>query len=270
MIRIALAQMQSGSNIDENISRSESLHAQAVKGSADLLVYPEYQLYLPDYTKRDDVFRAGLKIRSILTGFIGSLRVPALINYPEIYGDKIYNTSAFVRDSKIQWKYRKIHLFNAFSRKEGEVFSPGRKFQAGGILNDMNFSTLTCYDLRFPELSRYFAVTGGELLIYQAGWFSGQNKADQWLTLLKATAIQNGLYVAGSSQTGPKFVGNSVVYNPDGRMIAHEKEVEGVIFADVSREAVLRYRADSALLSARREDLYALTIRRNPIRSKEG
>ncbi|MGC8515868.1 MAG: nitrilase-related carbon-nitrogen hydrolase [Thermoplasmata archaeon] len=263
MVRIAVAQMQSSDNIDENISKSMSLHAKAEEGSADLIAYPEYQLYLADYSKRDDAYLAGKKIRNILPGFLDSLRVPALINYPELYGDRIYNTSAFVRDSKIQWKYRKIHLFNAYTRREGDVFSAGRKLQPGGLMNDVKFSTLICYDLRFPELSRYFAISGGELLIYQAGWFSGENKADQWLTLLKATAIQNGLYVAGAGQTGPKFTGNSVIFDPDGRMIAHEREREGVIFADVSKDSVMRYRNDSALLSARRDDVYSLRMHIN-------
>ena len=263
MIRIAVAQMQSNENVDENISRSLSLHAKAENGSADLIAYPEYQLYLADYSKKDEAFLAGKKIRNILPGFLDALRVPALINYPEVNGDRIYNTSAFVRDSKIQWKYRKIHLFNAFSRREGGVFSAGRKLQPGELMNEVKFSTLICYDLRFPELSRYFAISGGELLFYQAGWFGGENKADQWLTLLKATAIQNGLYVAGAAQTGPGFTGNSVVFDPDGKMIAYEKEKEGVIFADVSKDKVLRYRNDSALLSARRDDIYSLRIRRN-------
>jgi predicted amidohydrolase len=265
MIRIALAQMQSSESIEDNISKSEYLHAQAEQGSADIIAYPEYQLYLPDYTKRDEVLLAGKKIRRVLSGFLEKLRIPALINYPEIYGNRIYNTSAFVRDSKIQWKYRKIHLFNAFSRREGDVFSSGRKLQLCRMLNEVNFCTLTCYDLRFPELSRYFAISGGELLFYQAGWFNGENKADQWLTLLKATAIQNGLYVAGSGQTGPKFAGNTVVFDPDGRMVAHEKEREGVIFADVSRDAVIRYREDSGLLSSRRDNIYSLTIHKNSI-----
>lgn len=260
MVRIAVAQMQSSDDVDENINKSISLHAKAERGSADLIAYPEYQLYLADYSKRDDAYLAGKRVHNILPGFLDSLRVPALINYPEVYGNRIYNTSAFVRDSKIQWKYRKIHLFNAFSRKEGDVFSAGRKFQLGGLANEVKFSTLTCYDLRFPELSRYFAISGGELLIYQAGWFSGENKADQWLTLLKATAIQDGLYVAGAGQTGPKFTGNSVVFDPDGRMVAHERKREGVIFADVSKDSVMRYRNDSALLSARRDDIYSLRM----------
>lgn len=263
MLRVAVAQMQSSRDIDHNIRKSQELHAEAEKGSADMIAYPEYQLYLADYSKRDEALLAGKKIRKILPDFIRSLRIPALINYPEIYGDRIYNTSAFVNNGKIQWKYRKIHLFNAFSRREEDVFAAGRMIQQGGMLNDIMFSTLTCYDLRFPELSRIFAISGGELLFYQAGWFSGENKADQWLTLLKATAIHNGLYVAGAAQTGSMFTGNSVVFDPDGRMIAHEKDAEGVILADVSSDTVKRYRIDTAAISARRDDVYFLGIRRS-------
>jgi predicted amidohydrolase len=48
-------------------------------------------------------------------------------------------------------------------------------------------------------------------------------------------------------------------------MVAHEKEREGVIFADVSRDAVIRYREDSGLLSGRRDNIYSLTIHKNSI-----
>ncbi len=91
----------------------------------------------------------------------------------------------------------------------------------------------------------------------------GENKADQWLTLLKATAIHNGLYVAGAAQTGSMFTGNSVVFDPDGRMIAHEKDAEGVLLADISSDTVKRYRIDTAAISARRDDVYFLGIRRS-------
>ncbi len=258
MLRIAAAQMQSTNDPEENIRKSKMLMQEAAKLSAGLVVYPEYQLFLPDYSKPEEAVIAATSLHEMLPEFIHSLKIPAIINYPEIDGNRIYNTSAFVRAGALEWKYRKMHLFNAFSRREGNIFSPGNRMSQVGLLGDVAFSTYICYDLRFPELARIFALSGGSLLIYQAGWFNGDRKVEQWLSLLKATAIQDGLYVVGSAQTGTAFSGNSAIFDPNGDMIAHEELRERVIVADISRDLVESYRKDSGVLSARRDDVYSL------------
>lgn len=258
MLRIAVAQMQSGNDPEENMRRSRSLMEESAKRSAELVVYPEYQLFLPDYSKREEAKLAAISLQKMLPDFLHSLKIPAIINYPEIAGDRIYNTSSYVRNGVLEWKYRKLHLFNAFSRSEGNIFSPGNRISQGSLIKGIAFSSYICYDLRFPELARIFALSGGSLLFYQAGWFKGERKVDQWLTLLRATAIQNGMYVAGSAQSGPAFSGNSAVFDPNGDLIAHEERSETVIIADISMDLVESYRIDSGVLTARREDVYSL------------
>ena len=48
-----------------------------------------------------------------------------------------------------------------------------------------------CYDLRFPELARYEALSGAQIMLYPAAWVKGEGKFMQWETLLRARAIEN-------------------------------------------------------------------------------
>ena len=78
---------------------------------------------------------------------------------------------------------------------------------------------------------------------------------------LRIPGINKGIAIKKYSAGMKKLIAGDD--NTDGKMIAYEKEKEGVIFADVSKDKVLRYRNDSALLSARRDDIYSLRIHRN-------
>ncbi len=250
--------MSSSDDIEENISKSIGFAKEAQARGSEIIAFPEYQLYLPDYSDRKKVLKAAESLEPILQDYVRRLAIPSLINYPELSGDRIYNTTAFVQEKMIQWKYRKLHLFNAFSYREGDVYAPGTMMPPVTRVQDVAFSTYTCYDLRFPELARSCAISGGSLLFFQAGWFRGERKRDQWLTLLRARAIENGLYVAGSAQSGKLFTGNSAIFDPNGDMLAHIEENEGIILADISKEKVDSYRSESGVISARRDDIYSL------------
>lgn len=75
---------------------------------------------------------------------------------------------------------------------------------------------MTCYDLRFPEVSRVLADTGAHVILVAAEWVRGPLKEDHWRTLLHARAIENTLYVAGADHPPPLGVGHSVVVDPQG------------------------------------------------------
>jgi predicted amidohydrolase len=55
-----------------------------------------------------------------------------------------------------------------------------------------------CYDLRFPELFRYLAFQGADVMLLPSAWYAGTLKEDHWFTLLRARAIENTCYVVES------------------------------------------------------------------------
>lgn len=75
-----------------------------------------------------------------------------------------------------------------------------------------------CYDLRFPELYRFYGKEKGEILINIANW--PITRIEHWRTLLKARAIENQAFVVGVNRTGKdpqlQYNGCSSIFNPMG------------------------------------------------------
>lgn len=146
--------------------------------------------------------------------------------------DKYFNRHYFVKKDKEAY-YDKEHLFSLSD--EAKVLSKGEKKNVVISYKDLNIKILTCYDLRFP-LSSMNAYNGKflyDLLIYVASW--PQSRKEQWLTLLKARAIENQSYVIGVNRVGEdankiKYSGDSCIINTKGEMIPPIKNVEDKIF----------------------------------------
>lgn len=113
-----------------------------------------------------------------------------------------------------------------------------------------------CYDLRFPELFRAATVRGANLLVVIASWPAVRD--DHWVTLLKARAIENLAYVVGVNRCGndPKLYhsGRSMIYDPQGRVLADAGVEEGWIEAQVDLQPLLDWRRGFPALDDVRRD----------------
>jgi omega-amidase len=113
-----------------------------------------------------------------------------------------------------------------------------------------------CYDLRFPELFRRAAERGANLIVVIASW--PVTRADHWVTLLKARAIENLAYVVGVNRCGqdPKHYhsGRSVVYDPHGRVMADAGVEEGWMEAQLELQPLTDWRRSFPALSDMRHD----------------
>ncbi len=119
---------------------------------------------------------------------------------------------------------------------------------------------LVCYDLRFPELARAYAVAGAEMLLLAAAW--PQARRAHWDLLLQARAVENLLFMAavnrvGEGRFGP-FGGGSAVIAPDGRVVARAEQHPQVLLATVDLAQVAARRAAFPALDDRRPSCYAL------------
>ncbi|HQZ12220.1 MAG TPA: nitrilase-related carbon-nitrogen hydrolase, partial [Devosia sp.] len=75
--------------------------------------------------------------------------------------------------------YRKLHLFRLMA--EDQYLQPG----ASGVVVDTPWGKMglaICYDLRFPELFRRYALEGARLMLAPAGW--PHPRREHWRTLL--------------------------------------------------------------------------------------
>ncbi|MDS0256733.1 amidohydrolase, partial [Thermoplasmatales archaeon AK] len=191
-MKLALVQMESTADKKKNLEHSLELARQAIKESPRVIIFPEYQMLLPDFSDPDSVRKNAEPLEGPFTSAFKDLakksRTYLMINIVEqnIYSLKPFNTSVLIDDMGIiVGKYRKAHLFDAYSFHEGNAFEPGRDRLHPLEIPDVSFGTQICYDLRFPEPSRVLRLMGSGILTYQAGWFSGERKLDTWRTLLR-------------------------------------------------------------------------------------
>ncbi len=158
-------------------------------------------------------------------------------------GDKFYNRLLFVTPKGEVTHYDKRHLHSMSG--EHTVYSRGKE-RVILSYREFNFNMQVCYDLRFPVWSRNRGDS--DVIIYSANWPVVRSQV--WKTLLVARAIENQCYVigvnrVGTNPDGTSYSGDSVIISPKGETIASlEPFAEGVVTAELSREALDRYRAD--------------------------
>lgn len=133
--------------------------------------------------------------------------------------------------------YRKIHPFSYSD--EDKNYTKGKEPVITSI-NEFSTGLSICYDLRFPELFRFYGKKKVELILVIANW--PVPRIEHWWALLKARAIENLCYVAGVNRVGsdPKSVysGFSSVYDPMGNELITSENMEEIITAEIYIDVV--------------------------------
>jgi predicted amidohydrolase len=150
---------------------------------------------------------------------------------------------AVAPDGSLLARYAKVQPFTGGD--EHLVHQPGNRvvtFAWRGLC----IAPLICYDLRFPELAREAVRQGADVLIYIASW--PVKRAQHWVTLLQARAIENLAWVIGVNRCGtdPSFSypGRSLVIDPHGNILADAADREGVLESCVDLDVVQQWRSD--------------------------
>lgn len=258
-VGVAVVQFTPGDDRVHNRDVAAALIAVAAARGARLVVLPEYSSYFTDPLGPSFARNA-----EPLDGeFVQSLQAAArehevfvIAGLVEQTGvrDKFANTLVAVGPTgETLAVYRKQHLYDAFGSTESDWVVPGdlalpEVFEVDGLRIGMQ----TCYDLRFPEVTRRLADAGAELVAVPAEWVRGPLKEQHWSTLLAARAIENTLYVAAADHAPPIGVGSSAIIDPMGVVLAGLGETSGVAVAEASAERVQDVRRRNPALALRR------------------
>lgn len=153
-------------------------------------------------------------------------------------GGQYFNRARVIDHGKVLGDYRKIHLFSP--NAENKFFSPG----AAPLVVDSSLCRLgvvICYDLRFPELIRYYFYQGITALVVPSQW--PEARSSHWRVLLKARAIENEIFVLGCNRTGVEpslkngdqlaFPGDSRIIDPMGEVLAAGAGENGPLIAEI-------------------------------------
>ena len=154
-------------------------------------------------------------------------------------GEHYYNRLYFVKPSgEVEW-YDKHHLFSVGG--EDERFTAGDR-RVVVAWRGVRYLLEICYDLRFPVWSRQRGDY--DAIIYSALWPKPRRAV--WRTLLQARAIENQAWVVGVNRVGSEpeleYVGDSMVVDHMGRIMADAEDCECVEVVEFESEDIERFR----------------------------
>lgn len=168
---------------------------------------------------------------------------------------RVFNTVVVVGPDGLAAAYRKVHLFDAMGGRESIRVAPGDPARLPTVeVGPVTVGIVTCYDLRFPELTRALVDGGATLLAVPAHWYDGPGKGEVFATLVRARAIESTAYVAAACKPGDECVGRSAIVDPAGQVLAELGAAEdgALAVAEVTAERVAQVRQMLPVLQHRR------------------
>jgi len=259
-MRIAVAQILSGTNPADNLQLVREYTGRAADAGATLVVFPEATMC-----------RFGVPLAPIAEPVDGPWadgvrRIAADANITVIVGmftpaddGRVANTLLAAgpgSPNQPDTHYDKIHLYDAFGFTESRTVAPGR----GPVVitvDGVGVGLSTCYDIRFPELFTTLARRGAQLITVSASWASGRGKLEQWTLLARARALDSTSYIVAAGQadpgeplasSAPTGVGGSLVVSPFGEVVASAGADPQLLVADLALDQVAKARETIAVL----------------------
>ncbi len=281
--KIALLQMSLGKNPDDNLKKAAAWIERAAKKGAKVICLPE--LFRTQYfCQTEDIknFELAENIPGPSTELISKtakkLKVVVIVTVFEKRAPGVYHNSAVIinADGKIIGHYRKMHIPDDPSYYEKFYFAPGDLGFKSFKTKYGNIGMMICWDQWYPEGARLTALQGADVLFYPTaiGWHPREKKEhgkaqfESWITIQRAHAIANGVYVAAVNRVGLEkdsiksagieFWGSSFVADPQGVIIAQASaNKEEILYAEINLNRIEYIRHNWPFLRDRRIDAYS-------------
>jgi predicted amidohydrolase len=275
MTRIAVFQSTTGIDPASNARALAGAIENAASGGAEMLFTPEMSGLLDRDSARaakhlrpqeqDEVLAACCEAasRHRIWLHLGSLAV--------LVDDGKVANRAFVvdREGKIRATYDKLHLFDVDlptgeSWRESNVYSAGKGVVLVNGTPVGKLGLTICYDLRFPGLFARLAEADADVIAVPAAFTVPTGKA-HWHVLLRARAIEAGLFVVAAAQVGHhedgrNTFGHSLVVDPWGEVLLDMADEPGVGFAEIDLKRISDVRSRIPALNHRRPIPDAVTL----------
>ncbi len=257
--KIALGQMcvQPGEPA-KNLATASALICEAAAQQADIVLLPE--LWHSGY----DLSNAARYATPTDAGVFREIAGLAAAHHIAVFGSCLsemtpgrYGNTAVFFDATGQavGVYSKVHLF--------QLMQEHHHLTAGSQLTLINtpqgkIGLAICYDLRFPELFRAYALAGARAILLVAQWPSP--RLAHWQTLLRARAIENQLYMIACNRVGTDgathFFGHSTIVDPWGELIVEAGDTEILLTATIDLTRVEQVRTRIPVFADRQPKAY--------------
>ena len=265
-LTVSMAQMAVvNAKPEENIKKAVGFIAEAKRRSSDMICFPEMWTTGFNWAREKQIDQEQDKIIE---------RVASLAKQYSIWINgsmlavneegKAANTSIlFDAEGAIKGIYRKTHLFT--------LLNEHKHMTAGDDLcvaktpwGPVGFAV--CYDIRFPELFRTYALKGVKIILSPMAF--PYPRLNHWKVLVRARAIENQFFMIGTNRVGCEdfgkdgivtYFGDSSIIDPWGETVVEASEAkEDLITASIDTDKVDEIRAKMTVLKDRRPDLYEL------------
>lgn len=139
----------------------------------------------------------------------------------------VYNTAAAYSPEGVRVaSYRKVFPWRPY-----ETVAAGSEFVVFDMDGFGRVGLSICYDAWFPEFSRHLAWMGAELIVNVVQ--TPTSDREQEVTIAKANAIVNQVFVASVNAAAPEGIGRSLLVDPQGRVRVDSASSETRILTDV-------------------------------------
>lgn len=255
---ISLAQMNIAlGDSKKNTAQMERLSAEAARRGSHMVVFPELWSTGCAWDQARELSSAlNSGTFSDMSGAAVQNKISVVGSILEKRGLESSNSAAFFApNGRMLGVYRKIHLFRLMD--EDKYLQPG----GASLAMDLpwgNTALAICYDLRFPELFRRYAVDGAKMVVIPAMW--PIERVEHWRALLVARAIENQMYVVACNAAGltgsTTFGGHSMIVDPWGKIVIEGGESPMLLTAEIEMDVVDEIRKRIRVFEDRRSDLY--------------
>ncbi len=257
--KISLAQMDiKFGDPAANFATVTRMTEEAKRRGSDLILFPELWSTAYDLTRAFHyVSRLDAGLFADLSALAKRTGMYILGSTLSLLGEEKYGNTLtiFAPDGTLLADYSKIHLFRLMD--EHQYLTAGDK----PVLVDLPFGRAglaICYDLRFPELFRGYALAGAEMVFLPSEW--PHPRLSHWQTLVRARAIENQMYVFACNRVGAdarnEFFGHSMAVDPWGEILAEGGEGEELITLSADLSKVQEARRKIPILQDRRAESY--------------
>lgn len=269
-MKVAAIQMVSGSDVSANLNEAKGLLQAAALAGAELAVLPEYFCLMgrrdADKLAIQEPFGQG-PIQQFLSDTArelglwlvgGTMPISALpgLSDPAAPEARVFNSSlVYAPTGQCVTRYDKMHLFrfdNGVERyDESLVLAAGRQPVSFDLAScdghTWRIGMSVCYDLRFAELYRHYALLGAHLMLVPSA-FTYTTGHDHWELLLRARAIENLSFVVAAAQGGlhdnqRHTWGHAMLVDPWGKVLDERAQGPGVVLADLSWDLMQQCRS---------------------------
>lgn len=247
----------------ENLQKAERFIGEAKQRSSDLVCFPEMWTTGLNWASNERISSEQTKTIELVASL--AKRYSIWINGSMLTlneAGKPSNTSIlFDPNGRQAGAYRKVHLFAMLH--EDAHMAPGDALCIANTPWGPTGFTI-CYDIRFPELFRAYAVKGAKLILSPMSF--PYPRLQHWKVLIRARAIENQLFMIGTNRVGSEdlgtdgavtYCGSSAIIDPWGETVIEGSESkEELLTATIDMNKVEEVRNKMSVLKDRRPDLY--------------